>query len=300
MSELPVALRQALADALGSRIGASVPMTGGMINRSARVEAGGERVFVKWNPAAPVGFYAAEADGLERIRAVGALRVPRVLARRDAGEEGPAPPYLALELVESAPPHDERAFSRGFADALADHHRRSARPGAQFGLDRDNYLGLNAQPNAPHDSWAAFYRDCRLAPQAAVARRHGRMPPHRERRLEAVMAVLDRLLPTRNEAPCLVHGDLWSGNFLPANGAAVVIDPAVYLADREVEMAYVELFGGFPRGFVDAYASAWPLDRGYAHRRPLLQLYPLLVHLNHFGEVPYGAMVDGALRAYVR
>lgn len=114
------------------------------------------------------------------------------------------------------------------------------------------------------------------------------------------MAVLDRLLPTRNEAPCLVHGDLWSGNFLPANGAAVVIDPAVYLADREVEMAYVELFGGFPRGFVDAYASAWPLDRGYAHRRPLLQLYPLLVHLNHFGEVPYGAMVDGALRAYVR
>ncbi len=98
-------------------------------------------------------------------------------------------------------------------------------------------------------------------------------------------------------APVLIHGDLWSGNFLTAGDEPVIIDPAVYYADREVEIAYVELFGGFPPGLVAAYHAAWPLDPGYTYRRPLHQLYPLLIHLNHFGE-EYGAHVDAVCRRY--
>jgi fructosamine-3-kinase len=45
-----------------------------------------------------------------------------------------------------------------------------------------------------------------------------------------------------------------------------------------------ELFGGFPPGYLEAYREAWPLDAAYWRvRRPLYQLYYLLVHVNLFG-----------------
>lgn len=42
---------------------------------------------------------------------------------------------------------------------------------------------------------------------------------------------------------------------------------------------------------------AFPLDSGYIDRRALLQIYPLLVHLRHFGE-EYGASVDRVFARY--
>jgi fructosamine-3-kinase len=80
---------------------------------------------------------------------------------------------------------------------------------------------------------------------------------------------------------------------------AVLIDPAVSYSDREVELAFIELFGGFPPGFLASYAESYPVDDGYDYRRPALQLYPLLVHLNHFGE-QYGPAVDDVLDFYLR
>ncbi|NJL93903.1 MAG: fructosamine kinase family protein [Anaerolineae bacterium] len=101
---------------------------------------------------------------------------------------------------------------------------------------------------------------------------------------------LPDLLPTA--APALLHGDLWGGNTarLP-NNQAVIYDPAVYFGHREVEIAFTELFGGFPTAFYAAYQAVLPLEPGYEARRPLYQLYPLLVHMNLFGG-HYGAAVD--------
>jgi fructosamine-3-kinase len=109
---------------------------------------------------------------------------------------------------------------------------------------------------------------------------------------------LDALLADLPARPVLIHGDLWSGNFLcTSDDEPVLIDPAAYYGEREIEMAYTELFGGFPSGFLPAYQSAFPLNAGYPRRRALHQLYPLLVHLNHFGET-YGPAVDRACREY--
>lgn len=62
-------------------------------------------------------------------------------------------------------------------------------------------------------------------------------------------------------------------------------------------MAFTELFGGFPGRFYEAYNAAFPLDKGYMERKALYQLYPLLVHLNLFGE-GYGSHVDSIARRY--
>ena len=90
-------------------------------------------------------------------------------------------------------------------------------------------------------------------------------------------------LPARPEASVL-HGDLWSGNFLATStGAAALIDPAVYYGHRETDLALTELFGGFDARFYAAYREAWPLEPGYEVRREVYNLYHLINHLNHFG-----------------
>jgi len=109
---------------------------------------------------------------------------------------------------------------------------------------------------------------------------------------------VEEALDASGNPPSLVHGDLWSGNILETDDGIALVDPAVYYADREVELAYLELFGGAPMGFMEAYAAAYPLADGYEVRRPILQIYPLMVHVNHFGA-EYGPMLDERLRAAV-
>jgi fructosamine-3-kinase len=113
------------------------------------------------------------------------------------------------------------------------------------------------------------------------------------------MERLDDWLGGVNRVPSLLHGDLWAGNFIvAANDEPVIFDPAVYYGDREVEIAFTELFGGFPSGFLTAYCDNFPPEPGYDRRRGLYQLYPLLVHFNLFGE-PYGAQIDTICRLYL-
>ena len=82
----------------------------------------------------------------------------------------------------------------------------------------------------------------------------------------------------------MLHGDLWGGNIgYDDGGNPVIFDPAVYYGDREADLAMTELFGEFGRAFYDAYNDAWPLDRGYAVRKTLYNLYHILNHLNLFG-----------------
>ena len=283
----------AVIERVFARPAASIqPVGGGMINRAARVEVGGERYFVKTINSAPAGFFAAEADGLERLRAANALRVPQVIAHDEARDGLPA--YLILEWIDDAP--KSRRLSENLGRGLAAQHRVTS---ARYGLERDNFIGALPQANGFAETWSAFYRDRRISPQVELARRRGLLPPERERLLRRVIDRLDDLLGGMESVPSLLHGDLWSGNYMACDGdQPVVIDPAVYYGSREVELAFTELFGGFSDRFYAAYDEAYPLDPGYAARRPLHQVYPLLVHLNLFGE-SYGAHVEAACRPYV-
>jgi len=163
---------------------------------------------------------------------------------------------------------------------------------------RSNYIGANPQPNEPGPSWVEFFRDRRLGFQRQLARRNGYLDPARERLLERLMSRLTEWIDEAACAPSLLHGDLWGGNFIAgAAGEPVLIDPAVYYGDREAEIAFTGLFGGFGPRFYAAYDEAWPLAPGYAERRDLYNLYHLLNHLNLFGE-GHGGSVDAILRRY--
>jgi len=57
----------------------------------------------------------------------------------------------------------------------------------------------------------------------------------------------------------------------------------VYGGHREIDLAMLRLFGGPSTRCFAAYDEAFPLAPGVADRVPLLQLYPLLIHVAMFG-----------------
>lgn len=199
-----------------------------------------------------------EADGLEALAAAGAP-VPEVLS---VSED-----LLVMSYVEGRPDWPE------LGRTIAAVHRET---GSSFGWRRDNVIGPLPQDNTLTSDWPSFYADRRVRPWLEAEA----LPPEIRRRLEqALDGPLQQTLE-HDPVPSLIHGDLWSGNVVDG---CWLVDPAVYHADREVELAYMDLFGGFPGRLWRAYEEAWPLDEGWEVRRPALQLYNLLVHVELFG-----------------
>jgi len=199
----------------------------------------------------------AEVDGLRALGAV--VRVPRIL------EHGAD--FVLLEQLDLKRSGDWSALAR----MLAALHRTT---GPRFGWHTDNYIGATPQINSWRDDWSVFFKECRLAPQLALAKKNGYAVE-----IHGALKVLEGHKPK----PSLLHGDLWAGNAGFINEGPVLFDPAVYYGDREADLAMTELFGGFPSEFYRAYNEAWPLDEGYERRRPMYNLYHLLNHLNLFG-----------------
>jgi protein-ribulosamine 3-kinase len=291
---LPDPLRASVESALrhigvGTEIVAYEPVTGGCIHHGARVQTDeGRAGFLKWSPGDRPGMFEAEADGLRALRDACDLIVPGPWAWSDGDEGGFA--WLLMDYVAPSPaaPSSERRLGEG----LARLHAGADESG--FGWARDNWIGSLPQANPEHESWGTFWREARLAPQLTRARSQGRLTDERfDRLLEQTPDALAHV--TRAE---LLHGDLWSGNafFTGPEGAPVLIDPAVYRGDGEVDLAMSELFGGFGGDFYRAYDAVRPVSPEYeAFGRDLYQLYYLLVHVNLFGA-SYEA---GATRAAV-
>ena len=284
---LPRELAAGVERAVDARVTDAQRVGGGDINDAWSVHLGdGRRAFVKANHDAPPDMFEAEAHGLAWLAAAEALRLPRVLA---VGRQ-----FLVLELIEPARPvadHDAR-LGRGLA-AL---HQAGA---AEFGLDRDNYVGRLPQRNTPCGDWAEFYRTRRLEPQLERAIDAGLADAGLQRDFDRLWALLpDRVGPA--EPPARVHGDLWAGNrHVDEAGLPVLIDPAAHAGHREVDLAMMRLFGGFGPAVFDSYGEAYPLAPGWRDRVPLYQLYFLMVHVNLFGSSYLGS-VRAALTQLVR
>ncbi len=249
-----------LPESLGEVV-RSWPLAGGDIADVRGAElADGRVVVLKTTP------YDAEleAEGLRALGSAG-VRVPAVLAV--------ASRTIVLEHV--AAEEDLEALGAELATA----HRTVA---ARFGWHRDNVIGPLPQANPWTSTYGEFFVEHRLRPYVddlpgGLAERLFRATPHIADLLE------------RGAEASLVHGDLWAGNILDGR---VLIDPAVHHGDREIDLAMLDLFGGVPRALAAGYQAVWPLDEGWARRRPALQLFHLLVHVRLFGAGYHRAVAE--------
>lgn len=266
----------------------TISLSGGSINNAFRLETNAGRFFMKYNRAAAYpGMFSQEARGLELLFNAEEIRVPEVIGFGEAEEHT----FIVLEYLDSAVKDDN--FWEGFGRKLAELHRHSS---DQFGLDHDNYIGSLKQYNDPSDSWTDFFREQRLIVQMEMAAKAGQLPSDIRNSFDSLFSRLEDIFP--KESPSLIHGDLWSGNYMVDEmGNACIIDPAVYYGSREMDIGMSQLFGGFSPAFYNAYNEAWPMQPGWKERIEICNLYPLMVHVNLFGAGYLGS-VESILRKF--
>lgn len=249
---------------------------GGDINKAYCIYTNSERFFLKVNDAASYPhMFEREAAGLTELKKHRVLTVPTVIKFGIAGNKE----YLLLEWIEKGNPAPD--FWEQFGSGLAELHRKEQ---PYFGWHHSNYIGKIPQCNTKHDTWDEFYASCRIMPMVEALFNKGRFTK------EDIVAAgkfcnrLDELFPV--EPPSLLHGDLWSRNFIVANnGQVAIFDPSVYYGHREMDLGMAQLFGGFDQRFFDAYHETFPLEHGWEDRIKLTEAYPLLAHAAMFGGI---------------
>ncbi len=264
-----------LKEILGEPIRTTTQLRGGDIATAFKVLTPTSVYFVKtasFPNALPM--FEAESIGLHHIGNTKAISVPKIVRVSFSN----ATAYLVMEYV--APKTPAKKDMVRFGKALAKLH--CPIPEKAFGLETDNYIGRLIQRNTQCNNWTDFYIHKRILTQLQTAVDTNLYPSDAIPRSERMEKVCSTLFG--NVKPALLHGDLWSGNYIVSTkGAPYLIDPAVYYGHNEMDLAMTKLFGGFSSSFYGAYHDVIPPHPNQSELTELYQLYYLLVHLNLFG-----------------
>jgi len=260
------------------------PLSGGDINEVFLLKTSSEAYVLKLNKSDLFpGMFEKEAKGLQLLEASHSFIIPKVIETGTSGSYA----YLLLEYIAPRSKHSD--FWPTFGRQLASLHGTTQ---DTFGLDHSNYIGSLVQHNGDHNEAGSFYISERLEPQLKLAIQRGFSFANLDLSLKHISEAIPK------ESPALIHGDLWNGNYLVSSmGTPVLIDPAVAYAPREMDLAMMLLFGGFPSEVISEYNNEFRLNEDWENRVPLWQLYYLLVHLNLFGA-GYLSQVQNVLRSY--
>src|SRR6056297_391252 len=251
-------------------------ISGGDISSAFLLETDTERFFCKVNLSTTAfDMFQAEKAGLNTIALTKSIAVPKIFVY----EHWETGSFLLMEYIEPKKPAPKDMEL--FGHELAALHKFSI--AEKFGWETDNFIGTLPQSNKTHADWAHFFTLERLLPQLKIALESGLLSLAEIPSKTKLLKTCGRFFPKTK--PALLHGDLWSGNYLIAqNGIPYLIDPAIYFGHHEVDVAMTRLFGGFDTSFYQAYREHFPKIGGEIERNDIYQLYFLLVHLNLFGH----------------
>ncbi len=264
------------------------PVSGGDINQAYLLTGERDRFFMKMNSGLKYpGLFKKEVSGLELIAGTHKIKTPVIIADGEIGDHA----FLILEWIETG--YHEVPAMVDFGIHLAKMHQSKTE---RYGLQAYNYIGSLIQHNDFSEDWTKFFVFQRLKPQIQRAFSHRLLKSNHLQQFDLLYKKLELLY--ENEKPCVVHGDLWGGNFMIDKlQQPVLIDPAAYYGNREVDIAMSMLFGDFGDDFYRAYQEVYPLKKGWRERCEIWNLYPLLVHLNLFGK-SYLSKIEYVLKKY--
>ena len=271
-----------VASAISDKIGQHIiiysehTLGGGCINHASKLETSAGNFFLKWNANCAADIFIREAESLLELKKANGefLIVPEVIAAKAVDT---TPGFLVLEYLENSNTgfdNDEK-LGRG----LAMIHKLS---NPLFGFYANNYCGATLQNNNWCKSWSDFFRDNRLHFLLNLIDSKRPFDAEDRKLFEKLLDRMVKLLPAES-VPALIHGDLWSGNYMLSENGPALIDPASFYADREMEFAIMTMFGGFSQHVYDAYNEINPLPADWKQRNKLYQLYHVLNHYFLFG-----------------
>lgn len=169
--------------------------------------------------------------------------------------------------------------------------------GEFFGLERQGYFGPLYQDNRPTPDWLSFYTERRLWPRLMAAIESGNLPTESIRQVEKLIARLPRLGLPECE-PVLLHGDAQQNNYVSTAQGAMVIDPAVYYGNPELDLAYVDYFQPVPPEVFEGYREIRPIEPGFPERRELWRISAILAVITVEG-VHYLEWLNRAVQKYL-
>lgn len=274
-------VQQYLENQLSIKIQRFLPISGGDISSAFRLVTSKGSFFIKLNSSlSAYDMFKKEEKGLNLIAQTKTIHTPKVYGVFQYSEIS----IIVMSFINSRSPSPETMNHLGVQlrklhECLSD----------SFGLHHDNYIGTLIQINKKSDSWEEFYTKRRIMPQIDIALKHKLLSPEEVPEENLIQETVFNLCG--NIRPGLIHGDLWSGNYLIGeNGTPYLIDPAIYYGHGEVDIAMSRLFGGFHPSFYNAYFKDDLEFQQFEKRQELYQLYYLLVHLNLFGMGYYNSV----------
>lgn len=283
-------LSKRLEDILQKKIVNFDNVSGGCIAKTQRIDCDdGSSYFLKTGSS--LGMFTMEANGLKEIANSKTLPVPELIASADD--------FLLLSYIKSN--QRSSTFFEDFGQQYAQMHRYTS---LHFGFYENNFIGNTSQQNLPTkdeaNHWPTFYFNKRLKFQFLLAEQNGYLTADLRHLFSRLENKFDTILTEDGEQPCLLHGDLWGGNYMVDSvGNAMLIDPAVYYGHREADLAMTKIFGGFAPVFYEAYQASYPLKEGWEYRENIYKLYHLLNHLNLFGSSYYSEVLS-LINSYVK
>lgn len=201
---------------------------------------------------------------------------------------------LIMQYIEGKNSWDDASLAQ--LGAMLGHLHQISAP--QFGLERATLIGPLHQPNPHSSSWISFFRDQRLLYITELASQSGVLPAELEARMLRLAENIERYL-IEPERPSLIHGDMWRTNVIVRDGQVVgILDPAIYYAHNEMELAYMTLFDNLSEDFFASYSEISAIDpEFFGVRKHVYNLYPLLIHLIIFGN-KYIQPIDASLKRF--
>jgi protein-ribulosamine 3-kinase len=265
-----------IEEKLGSKIKNFISLSGGCISDAYKITTNdNSNFFLKYNSSISNDMFIKEADGLKELVKANSIRIPEVLSfDKD---------YILLEFIPMG--NKNKNFFEEFGRNFAVMHKYTS---DNYGFYENNFIGSNPQINIPEQneksSWLEFYFNKRILFQLQLAEKLGNSTEELRKGISKLENKISEIIDDSEEKPSLLHGDLWSGNYMvDESGSAVLIDPAVYYGHREADLGMTKLFGGFSSEFYSAYHEEFPLKDGYEYRENIYKLYHVLNHLNLFG-----------------
>lgn len=267
-----------LSDSFGQKVALHKKehLGGGCINHALRLDTSAGDFFLKWNSGSESDMFTKEAAGLQEMYTVENefLIIPKVIWAKELDD---LPGFLLMEYLQ--PSVAASGFDERLGHGLAVLHRKTV---PEFGFHHDNYCGATLQNNRWCSDWGEFFGQQRIMYLLHLINKIRGLSTSEITNFEKLVDRLPIFL-SHETKPSLIHGDLWSGNYMYTAKGPALIDPATYYADREMEFSLMSMFGGFSPRVWSAYQEIYPFPDGWKERNCLYQLYHVLNHYCLFG-----------------